>query len=293
MSELYFLNNIPKEYTKELNFYKFILTILTEIKQEANYIKLSNELEVKSIEQFGKNTVNLSKMFIQEINLQTLMNEDASNLCKIMQFIINHLENISKHLEDFSQNIYINKLFNDVIEETAENFKNLQEGVSNAFKELLNFKVKYKACLIKYEKSYKELDTNINNKRKLENDEKNSYNLSMKDKVDDKILNYLNEFEDNRQSLINLYDEYKKSEENINNINKNALVNNIKYDYGIIVKFVNCYKYLIENKNNCLLKIKDQISKSISGVSNIEIEISYVEKKYSEIKGIKYGIILL
>jgi hypothetical protein len=288
MTELNFLNSLPKEFSREINTYKFLISILVEFKQEMLFSKNIAELENKTIEQLGKNIPNSTKNYTQELLVNNLLQEDVTNIVKVNQNIMNHFEASSKFLEEFSQVQFITKLFNDVYDDIGYYIKQTQDGLTNCTKELSNVKAKYKTNLQKCEKLFKDVDTSLQAKRKNESDEKATYNLALKDKMDDKVLNLLNEFEENHSSLISTFDDYKKIEETLNEFTKNNFNCNIKLTDSLLVRISQNIQIAMDQKFNIMNIIKSLTTDILNTLTNLDVDLNEEEQRYCEMKGIKF-----
>jgi len=87
MIDTNYLNNQPKEFSKETNTLKYLFNILNEIKQELLYIKSTSECEFKNFDMPSKNLVNTIKNYNNELSI--LMNDDYSNSLKVFEYVIN------------------------------------------------------------------------------------------------------------------------------------------------------------------------------------------------------------
>jgi hypothetical protein len=289
MTELNFLNGIPKEYSKEVNLLKPALGVLAEFRQEALFTKNLSDLEAKSIDLIGKAIPNLTKIYSSDIQGQNLLQDDVTGLVKINQLIINNFELNSKFFEDYSQGQYIAKLCNEINDEITEYFKQAQDGLLSNTKELSGAKNRYRTSLAKCERLYKDLEVSIQGRRKHESDEKNNYNLTIKDKTDDKVLNYLNEFEDNQAQLVTSYEEYKKAEEGLHEFTKNSIIANVKLSEGLLCKITQNVQLVIDHKYNIMKKVKEVTSDIILAIINSDLDLLDDERKYCQLKNIKYG----
>jgi len=136
---------------------------------------------------------------------------------------------------------------------------------------LLNQKNKFKALNQKTDKHMKDIEYAIMQRKKLDSDDKNSYNLSIKEKSDDKILNLLNEFDDLKALLTAAYEETKKSETNLNEIINANFLFNLTIAVQGIKKLKMSFDEMIDNKIK-YLKIIDAVTlQAIDAINRLEL----------------------
>jgi len=87
MIDVNYLNNQPKEFSKETNTLKYLFNVLNEIKQELLYIKTNSECEFKNFDNPTKNLINSLKNYNNEMN--NFLYDDYSNTLKIFRYFIN------------------------------------------------------------------------------------------------------------------------------------------------------------------------------------------------------------
>lgn len=388
MIDISYLNNQPKEFTKETNILKYLFNVLNEIKQELLYIKNNSECEFKNFDTPLKNLMNSLKNHKSELN--NLILDDYSNLLKYFQSFVDvfnknkstheNLHNQSQELEsknlntnlykieaifqqnknnitvntqnlnsslegentlnnlniqeevkdqnitdmpnnlinskvenfsiieeiskenillstnsphknsnpqeinnifnntlntqeDFSNLNQINKIYLEINNQINESLKGSQESISIVIKDLSNQRLKFKNLNIKAEKQMKEIENAILYRKKIETDDKNNYNLSLREKSDDKILNLLNEFEEIKSQILVSFEETKKSETNLNEIIKANFLYNLIINIQGIKKLKICFDETIENKQKFFKTIEEIILNSLDNIEKNENDI--------------------
>jgi len=102
MIDISFLNNQPKEFTKETNSLKHLFKIVNEIEQELLYIKNNSESELKNFDVPTKQLISfLKSSFIEMKNIE---NEDQANILKTFQYIVSVFSRTDLKMEDFDCN---------------------------------------------------------------------------------------------------------------------------------------------------------------------------------------------
>ena len=136
----------------------------------------------------------------------------------------------------------------------------------------------------------KELETVLCSKRKLESE--NSYNLTLREKVEDKILNILNDLEEFKGLINNNFDEVKKIENLLNEFLKDKFSITMKFTYDCHKRLISYFEFLINYKISHFFKIKQMLIEGNNNLKFIEIDFSsnINEKNYALLKSMKYGI---
>jgi hypothetical protein len=285
MIDLNYLNDFPKSFSKEASQLKQILSIYNEMKAEVTFIKSAVEVEGKSTESLGKSIITSAKTFYSEA---ALASDDLTHLLKLEQIFIMMFDQISNESQSGLTVNQVTKTFSEIGEDISDFTRGTSENLIALVRDLNNARIKYKNLFIKTEKSFKDLEQNFLSKKKVEADDKHSYNQTMKDKIEDKILNILNEFEENKNSLISSFDECKRLEVVLNEMIKNAFTNSIRFLVNSINNFKNLLSNVCEGKSSSLNKCKNEfIFKSMESLNQIELDFNNQELRYNEIKGIK------
>lgn len=285
MIDLNYLNEFPKSFYKEASQLKQILSIYNEMKAEVTFIKSAVEVEGKSSESLAKSIITYAKSFYSEV---ASASEDLTHILKLQQIFIMMFDQISNESQSGLTINQVTKSFSEIGEDISDFTRGSTENFVALVRDLNNAKIKYKNLFIKTEKSYKDLEQNFLNKKKIETDDKHSYNQTMKEKIEDKILNILNEFEENKNSLVSSFDECKRLEVVLNEMIKNTFTNSIRFIVNSINNFKNLLSNVCEEKSNSLNKCKTEfIFKSLESLNQIELDFSNQEWRYNEIKGIK------
>lgn len=290
MIDINYLTNTYKDFLKEATELKYFFTILNEMKAEANYLKSSSEIETKSVDALVKNSINIAKNYSGEVTNLNLHTEDVSNLIHMTTTVVNLLDSTAKSLIDYTQFPLFSKFYGDLSDEFQEISKGSHDNITAVFKDLYNAKNKYKASQNKLEKINKELEVLLTSRRKADSDEKNSYNLSMKDKLDDKILNSINEFDENKLINKQNFDECKRQEIILNDLVKDYFSQCVVFFVTNTKKLKVLFEGIIDNKSGATYKIKDLIILSKNYLVNTEIITEGIEKKYCDSKGLIFGI---
>jgi hypothetical protein len=102
MIDISFLNNQPKEFTKETNTLKHLFKIVNEIKEELLYIKNNSESELKNFDNPTKQLINFLKN--SWIEMKNMENEDNSNILKTFQYLISVFSRTDLKTEEFNSN---------------------------------------------------------------------------------------------------------------------------------------------------------------------------------------------
>jgi len=183
---------------------------------------------------------------------------------------VNKTVTINNNIDELSNFNLIKIIFNDINNQINESLKGSQESISWSLKDLFNQKYKFKLLNQKADKQMKEIEYAIIQRRKLGTDEKNNYNLSLKEKAEDKILNLLNEFDEIKGQLLINFEDAKKSETNFNEILKANFLFNLIIAIQGIKKLKISFNEMIDNKINYLKTIERVILQAIEGINKME-----------------------
>jgi hypothetical protein len=205
-----------------------------------------------------------SELKIQIDNL----NESPENEEKINKNLYrnnnNNTINIQKN--EISNFELLSKIFNTINTQINETLNSSQISIVQCIKDLNSQKTKFFNLNQKAEKIIKEIDLAFQQKKKLNIGDLNSYNLALKEKSEDKILNLINDFEENKLNLRNNYEEIKKLENNFNEIIKGNFFHNLLITIKGIKNLRICFEEAIDNKIKYLKFDKELINKNIKEI---------------------------
>jgi len=218
MIDTTYLNGYQKEFAREVGQLRFLLTLINELKMNFQQIKNISESESKSFDSLQKNISNQVKIFLTD---SSTVNDDPTLFLKFSNMFISILDNYGRCFSDEVSiiNSTVYKMNHQISEEYSILTKGIVENSNFVLKDLLNSRAKYRSSVNKTEKVVKELETAFSSKRKLDNE--HSYNMTLRDKVEDRILNLLNDFEEYKGIINNNFDEVKKFENFLNEFLKN------------------------------------------------------------------------
>ena len=169
--------------------------------------------------------------------------------------------------------------------------KGSQDSILQSIKDLLSQKAKFKNFNQKAEKIIKEIDLALQQKKKLNTGDLNSFNLSLKEKTEDKILNLINDFEDTKLNINITFEEIKKLENNFNEIIKGIFFHNLIITIKGIKNLKICFEETIDNKIKYLKFDSELINETIKEINELEFikENSFDVQELLKIKGINSG----
>ena len=221
MIETTYLNGYQKEFSFEIGQLKFLVTLVNELKMNFQSIKNLTESEFKAYDSFQKNISNQVKIFLND---SSTVNDDPTMLLKFTNMFISIFDNYERSLSEGLNEINTNvsKMNTEISEDYFSITKGFVENSNIVMKDLLNFRSKYRTSITKTEKVVKELESVLSSKSKLESE--NSYNMTLREKIEDKILNLLNDFEESKGVINHNFDEVKKFETYLNDFIKNLKV---------------------------------------------------------------------
>jgi hypothetical protein len=119
--------------------------------------------------------------------------------------------------------------------------------------------------------------------------------MTLRDKVEDRILNLLNDFEEYKGIINNNFDEVKKFENFLNEFLKNQFSKILKFSFVNHKRLHSNYETIVGIKIALFNKIKIILDSGVESIKYIEIDYSSneYEKKYCDLKSVKFGKLYL
>lgn len=262
--------SFPKDFQQENEEIITIVTLLNQINNTVDFVNKTFQIQIKSNNPYNQSMIQLSTDCKNDITSQ----QSPENKSLLSDLIINFLSGYSSYFNKLQITLsekFSNEIIPQIIDKNSSNIK-LVEEINQDCLALNGVRAKYKLLDGKEAKILKEIEEIYNDKKTIENDGKKSYNLTLKEKNDELLLNKLNEYDQNRDQRIQIYQESKTLEKKINNELNNLLSTSIK----------TIYSNLIELKNG-IEKIIDQYRIKINEIINITLkplikEINQIEE---------------
>ena len=273
-SQIEFLDNILSEINNQLNTY--LVLFENEIN---NYILRYNSL------------LSLSQKYYNEIKL---FSNEPSNIFYLTQIIINMFINASKNCKEKFNNLFIdvkssipeyNNKINSIKENIIINSDKIMKEIEKIMKEINSIEKEYK----KYKNN---LDDAQMNKKKIDNNPRYLYNITVKNKADKDVLNNINVIEKIFPKFEKLSKDLKEKKEKFNLLMKDnfeiVVMNSFKY-LAILHQIFYLYS---KNKYDLLECQLDLFKKLNFDINNLTVNINdYAEKKYGELKDKNFELI--
>jgi hypothetical protein len=271
------------------------ININNNISMELISIKDQEEKRKKSL-----STKNLNNPLISKIELQLEEKEkekqsatenenkkekEQSTEIKTLKTNINTNKNtntINIQKNEISNFDLLSKIFNSINTQINETLNGSQDSIIQSIKDLVSQKTKFFNLNQKAEKIIKDIDQAFQQKNKLNSGDLNSYNLTLKEKAEDKILNLINDFEETKLSLRNNYEEIKKLENNFNEIIKGNFFHNLLITIKGIKNLRICFEEAIDNKIKYLNFDKELIAKNIKEINELGFITENVNSNYNQ-----------
>ena len=132
------------------------------------------------------------------------------------------------------------------------------------------------------EKLHVNLEQLVNNKKKSESD-KNTYNITIKEKFEEKILQVFHEIEDKKKILIKTESEVKAMESFLNVIIESIIKNVISFCSNGFISLRKSFSEIGSMKLKNFFSTKDLTTKFVDKVKDLNAEISLIniEKVYA------------
>jgi hypothetical protein len=283
-----FLTSYQKDFETEAKQIQYWFNTLCEIKNQTGALKDSSESEVKLMDTLGR----AIQAGVKTYNTETLgYSDEPSQLWILTTNFTAMLETISKvFCEDITVlNEHINKYSTVITTDVNNLVKNITETSGSHMREVIELKKKATALQNRYTKLKDTFESAHMSKKKLEIDPNNLYNVTLKEKAEQKILSYLKEMKE----LMPLIEANGKELEE-----KKVLLNkNMKESFELVIGciFKNNIKIrqalfvVSKEKTSYLKKLRLYLTERNRKFREINFSLNdYIERKYAESKNIFY-----
>lgn len=276
------LNPIMKDYPKESQILKNIYQLINDFKSTQNNLKTHFENEIKEAESVSKGNMLQSKQFNTELISQNLVNEEFSNILNIIQYYLLTDEKISSQAYD-----EYNKTFSNINNIEYESFNTNINEMVQLFKEHYILKNRFKQLTLKIDKISKEIEALIMERRK--ENEKNTYNITNKIRIDEKINRLIGEYLESTSSYNLLFNEIKSSEDELN-----AYLSRIIYyisndSIGLYNRIFMIISFILNGKIRLFTNQIKLLKENHSLITKLELlSIDEIIKIHIQVKSIKH-----
>jgi uncharacterized cysteine cluster protein YcgN (CxxCxxCC family) len=286
-----FISPYGKEFEGEADQINFWFESLNDLKNYISKIGEALEIAKKLFDNIGSNLDSVCRNYRNDL---IIYKDEPSNLNNLLLNFVSLFENMGKL---YSENILLrgddmDDFVKIIITEIDLLKKNISSSTINLMNEVFETKKKCLKVQSEYIKLKSELEETHTNKKLLENDPNNVYNVTLKEKAEAKILTKIKEIHDILPKLESL----SKDLEN----KKNSLNINMKESFELVVSciFNNNLKiyqalFLIgKEKYELLTKIKISSYEIRKILIDVDINLNdYVERKYAIKKDILFDSI--
>ena len=207
--------SFPKDFQQENEEIITIVTLLNQINNTVDFVNKTFHIQIKSNNPYNQSMIQLSTDCKNDITSQ----QSPENKSLLSDLIINFLSGYSSYFNKLQITLsekFSNEIIPQIIDKNSSNIK-LVEEINQDCLALNGVRAKYKLLDGKEAKILKEIEEIYGDKKTIENDGKKSYNLTLKEKNDELLLNKLNEYDQNRDQRIQIFQESKTLEKKINN----------------------------------------------------------------------------
>jgi hypothetical protein len=282
------LNPYSKEFENEFNQIKYWFYTLRDIKLQINILKESVETETKLLENMGKSILTIIKSY----NNDTLVYSDEPSQLWSITSVFTGLLEIIGHL--FTENmpmlnVHIKKYYNEINNDIDRLCSNISEKILFNMKELSNAKKIYKQNFEKFKRLKEEIEESHLNKKKIEQDPRSMYNITLKDKAEQKILSLLREIKD--------FSPIVKSQSEALTQMKNVFNSSMKESFELVInlmlvcnsKIKETFFNIKKEKFEILSEMKKYCVERVSKIRENDFSLNdYIERKYAESKNIHF-----
>jgi len=283
-----------EEFPTECQQVEFMDQCLLEIQNQLNVV---SEIITKEKQTFQFNDEIITRLFNEFSNECQNFSKEPSHIFYITQIIFSTSSTGVKKAKEIFQslfnelNIYLPDLINNII--GVRN--NLYDNCNKMMSEIVTFISEHKKIENNYKKIKENLDEAQLNKKKIENDPKYAYNVSVKEKAEKKVIYYLQEMDKIFPKIQNFSKNLEEKKERFNST--------LKDNFELIV--MNTFKYLAnlhqvfflysKNKYDQLNQVFEIFRNHNNNLASMSINLNdYSERKFGELQGVKYdGIDLI
>jgi hypothetical protein len=286
-----FLNLYSKEFIVETSQIQEWITYLLEIKNQANVLYESTRSETTIYETLGKNMLTAVKAYYDNL---LIYSDDPSQLFAITKIYCSIFEFSGRTLtQDVSMlNIRVNKYLANMNQEADNVIKSILQNSSFYMDELINLKKSYYTIQVKYLKLKADIEEAHLAKKKIEVDPKLIYNISFKDKAEQKILTLLKEMQIILPDLENVSKEVDNKKTAFNKLMKDSFELIVSCVFKNHVKFRETFFLLSKEKEEFFTRIKENAELKFAEIRETNYQLNdFVERKYAELKNIYYDSI--
>lgn len=289
MLDVNYLNSYSKEYSKEVAEIRNFVSLINEVKSYFNHFRNINEQEGKTLDQLAKNLINLNRNIVIDMQLAPVFLEDFTQLSKIVQSFMNVFENLGKAYNDDTRQVnLISNTLNDLNEDSSQVNKMIQDGLVPVLKDLTKARTKHRTITGKADTCYKELENLIQSKKNIETD-KNVYNLTVREKLEEKIINSLDQILLLKASQNEAFDDVIKNESLVNE-QLNLIFKTIT---ALVFDFVNKFKLLYQDianiKASTFSLIGNFTNEAVNELFNTPLDLDDIEVRFCQYKNIEFS----
>jgi len=286
-----FLNLYSKEFVLETSQIQEWINYLIEIKNQANVLRESTQVETTIHEILGKNMITVVKNYYNNV---IMYSDEPSQLFSITKLFCNIFESTGRHLTQdiLMLNIHVNKYLANMIQEVDKLIKNIMQNSSFNMDEFINVKKSYNLIQAKYLKLKTDIEEAHLAKKKIEVDPKLIYNISLKDKAEQKILTLLKEMQIILPELENISKEVDNKKSAFNKLMKESFELIVGCVFKNHVRIRETFFLLSKEKEDIFYNVKEIFNHNFEQIRETNYQLNdFVERKYAEIKNIFYDSI--
>jgi len=281
MIDTSFLLSFQKHFPKETGELKFILNLVNDLYVHFNYFKDSIISRDKIFQTFGSNLLVTNQLISNEFN--EFKEEDLSNWKDLESILLDVVEKLGNlFTEDCHINLELEKSTYTLNDEINLITKGLNQNTTQAFTHLTNSRLKLKNQVSYLEKLNSQLEQIVLNKRKSEND-KNTYNVTIKQKYEEKILQIFHEMEDKNLGLKKAEKETRHLETFLHIIIESTTKNVISFCSNGFKSLRKSFSDIGSKKLTVFHSIKQMLTEYLNKLKEMSLDLdTNIEKVYAE-----------
>ena len=277
-----------KEFPMECKQVEFMDKCIIEIRDQLNTV-LQIIIKEKKTNDLNHDTI--CQIFNEFSNECQKFSNEPSHLFYITQIVFSETASGLKQAKDIFINLY-NELYvylPDLINDINGLRSNLYDNSNRMMSEIVGFINAHKNIQENYLKIKANLDEAQLNKKKIDSDPKYAYNISTKEKAENKVIMFLKEMEQIYPKIQKFSDSLSEKKKRFNSTMRDNLELIVTNTFKYLANLHQVFFLYSKNKYDQFNMLLDIFKNQNNNMKSTSINLNdYSERKFGELQGIKY-----
>ena len=277
-----------KEFPMECKQVEFMDKCIIEIRDQLNTV-LQIIIKEKKTNDLNHDTI--CQIFNEFSNECQKFSNEPSHLFYITQIVFSETASGLKQAKDIFINLY-NELYvylPDLINDINGLRSNLYDNSNRMMSEIVGFINAHKNIQDNYLKIKANLDEAQMNKKKIDSDPKYAYNISTKEKAENKVIMFLKEMEQIYPKIQKFSDSLSEKKKRFNSTMRDNLELIVTNTFKYLANLHQVFFLYSKNKYDQFNMLLDIFKNQNNNMKSTSINLNdYSERKFGELQGIKY-----